>query len=209
VAEMDKHFEKPSELQFLAKRLGEFYDEIKLIDDHGTLRETGDELEDKRIRKAADELWDQYRGIQEYMQFCFPVDAKCCLILAAALMSRLEEVKYNEMDWKTLDAATGEMNRLLQSLIAGLEDVTDCTLADLGLRAFFPENINDARRAVRVVREIQTKQYQNAKEAGIVDIVKADAKFEQEEAAGEEAAKPARKPTASQRAKPETEPAGE
>jgi hypothetical protein len=63
------------------------------------------------------------------------------------------------MDQEKPQATSGEMNRLMQSLIAGLEEVTDCSIADLGLKAFFPENINEARRTVSVVSEIQAKQY--------------------------------------------------
>jgi hypothetical protein len=83
---MNKHLQDMPELQHLANRLGEIYDEIRLIDDHGDLIKTGNEHEDDRIRKAEDELWTQYRGIQDYMAFCFPVDDRCCLILAVALM---------------------------------------------------------------------------------------------------------------------------
>ena len=206
---MAKHLENQTELQSLAERLGELYDEIKLIDEHESDIKNGDPFHDKCIDDGFQELWDQYRGITEYMPFVLPMDFKDCLILAVVANTFLENLTKSEFPDDSARERNEELlNRTMARLITGLENEIGVKAEDLGLHQYFLINIDQNRKAVQAVNEICQWQYENAKKAGIVDIVKADAKSDQEEPASGQAAKPARKPTASRRAKPKTEPVG-
>jgi hypothetical protein len=162
---MAEHHEEPTEIQYLAGRLGEVFDDILLIDDSGDLIKTGDAVNDKQVDDAVAQLWAMHYGIRDYIPFAFPVDLKDCLILATLAVGYIEHMTVNQLDEDDAQRNEDLLRQTMARLITGLEGEAGAKIQDLGLRSFIPGNIDPQKKAVNVIHEIRRKQFEQAKEA--------------------------------------------